>query len=149
MTSTEYAAFVQRQSTHTDRPLAARLGLMAEAGEVAGLFERALRAGQPDVDPDRVADELGDCLFYVALGSPSWGNMAGGCWTTAGYPLSRGLEAEILMLRLCGMEAALESIHALAHSIGLTLQEVAIRNRAKLERCNAEGSIDDRSRRTA
>jgi NTP pyrophosphatase (non-canonical NTP hydrolase) len=39
--------------------------LAAEAGEVAGKFAKALRKGV-DVNPEDVAYELGDVLWYVA-----------------------------------------------------------------------------------
>lgn len=41
------------------------MGLASEAGEVAGVVKKAIRAGQP-IKPDRVCDELGDVLWYVA-----------------------------------------------------------------------------------
>jgi NTP pyrophosphatase (non-canonical NTP hydrolase) len=40
-------------------------GLASEAGEVLGLLEKWLYYGHP-LDRDKVADELGDCLWYVA-----------------------------------------------------------------------------------
>lgn len=46
----------------------ATLGLVAEAGEVAGVCEKALRKTSvvlPE-DEDRLFDELGDTLYYLA-----------------------------------------------------------------------------------
>lgn len=158
MTPADYIAFVTRQSSHdiNDRQRAAALGLMAEAGEVAGLYERALRAGQPPVDPDALAKELGDCLFYWTLGNDqeSAERELSSVWNEAHTEVPN--ERRILLttghpLRLWwlpSIELALSPIFIGATWLGLTVGEVAARNVEKLEKRNAEGSITDRSRRT-
>jgi hypothetical protein len=64
MTPADYIAFVAKQSSHdiNDRQRAAALGLMAEAGEVAGLYERALRPASPG-GPRRAGEGVSDCLY--------------------------------------------------------------------------------------
>lgn len=159
MTPADYIAFVARQSSHdiNDRQRAAALGLMAEAGEVAGLYERALRAGQPPVDPDALAKELGDCLFYWTLGTDPEMALAelASTWDkrheegpndrrmllSTGHPMR--------LSWLSSTELALYPIFIGATWLGLTVGEVAARNVAKLEKRNGEGSITDRSRRTS
>ncbi len=43
------------------------LGLLSEAGEVAGKFKKAIRDGIPnEVSRDAVLDECGDVLWYLA-----------------------------------------------------------------------------------
>lgn len=61
----------QREAAEFAVPLAKNLnylipGLAAEAGEVAGVFAKAVRKG---LDPDKakILDELGDVLWFVAL----------------------------------------------------------------------------------
>ena len=157
MTPAEYIAFVDRQSSHypDDRPRAAALGLMAEAGEVAGLYERALRAGQPPVDPDALAKELGDCLFYWTLGTDPEMALAelADVWDKRheeGPNERRMLLSGGFPMRLSwlpSVELALYPIYIGATRLGLTVGEVAVRNVAKLQKRNAEGSITDRSRR--
>tara|TARA_R110000868_G_scaffold205402_1_gene453884 strand:+ start:864 stop:1343 length:480 start_codon:yes stop_codon:yes gene_type:complete len=158
MTPADYIAFVTRQSSHdpNDRQRAAALGLMAEAGEVAGLYERALRAGQPPVDPDALAKELGDCLFYWTLGNDpdSAERELAAVWDKTHTEATN--ERRILLTTahpmrlpyLPSIELALYPIFIGATWLGLTVGEVAARNVAKLEKRNAEGSITDRSRRT-
>jgi NTP pyrophosphatase (non-canonical NTP hydrolase) len=48
-----------------ERPMVQTLGLCGETGEVAELVKKASWHGQP-IDPDRMAKELGDVLWYVA-----------------------------------------------------------------------------------
>lgn len=40
------------------------VGLAAEAGEVLGVYQKALRKGE-EIPTDRIKDELGDVLWYV------------------------------------------------------------------------------------
>ena len=48
------------------------LGLCGEAGELANLVKKHERHGKP-FDPDRVADELGDVLWYLAVAAQAAG----------------------------------------------------------------------------
>jgi NTP pyrophosphatase (non-canonical NTP hydrolase) len=48
-----------------ERPMVQTLGLCGEAGEVAELVKKASWHGKP-IDPDRLANELGDVLWYVS-----------------------------------------------------------------------------------
>jgi len=158
MTPADYIAFVAKQSSHdpNDRQRAAALGLMAEAGEVAGLYERALRAGQPPVDPDALATELGDCLFYWTLGTdPETAEMElEAVWakTHTEAPNDRTMLLStghpMRLSWLPRIDLALYPIYVGATRLGLTVLKIAARNVAKLEKRNAEGSITDRSRRT-
>jgi NTP pyrophosphatase (non-canonical NTP hydrolase) len=47
-------------------PLQAALGVAEEAGEVAGLFKRLFREDYPEVPSEKLAEELGDLIWYVA-----------------------------------------------------------------------------------
>lgn len=59
------AARTSRADPHRERLAVQALGLAGEAGEVAQLIKKWLWHGQP-LDPQRMADELGDVLWYVA-----------------------------------------------------------------------------------
>jgi len=158
MTPADYIAFVAKQSSHdpNDRQRAAALGLMAEAGEVAGLYERALRAGQPPVDPDALATELGDCLFYWTLGTDPEMALAelASLWveTHTEAPNDRTMLLStghpMRLSWLPRLDLSIYPIYIGATRLGLTVLKIAARNVAKLEKRNAEGSITDRSRRT-
>lgn len=159
MTPADYIAFVARQSNHNpnDRQRAAALGLTAEAGEVAGLYERTLRVGQSPVDPDALATELGDCLFYWTLGNDPEMALAelASVWdeTHAEAPKDRRILLTtghpLRLSWLLSLDLALYPIYIGATRLGLTVGEIAARNVAKLEKRNTEGSITDRSRRTS
>lgn len=69
MTPVEYQEAVGDFDNHVSfaRATPFALGLAAEAGEVANLFERATRAGWPGVDTEDLRHELGDVLWNVAM----------------------------------------------------------------------------------
>jgi NTP pyrophosphatase (non-canonical NTP hydrolase) len=48
------------------------LGLVEEAGEVAGLRKRFLR-DEGNIEPEKLAKELGDVLWYVAMIGKQYG----------------------------------------------------------------------------
>lgn len=64
MNMEEYTEFTRTTDRYTDM-LGVVLGLVAEAGEVASVWERALREDE-EIDVDAALDELGDVLYYVA-----------------------------------------------------------------------------------
>ena len=69
MQANEYQQWCRRFDNHgVDPELALVFGLTAEAGEVAGEYEKWMRANGPQLDEvqERVALELGDVLWNVA-----------------------------------------------------------------------------------
>jgi len=118
----------------------AELGALAEIGEVAGLFQKALRDGVP-VDRDRLCAELGDVLWYAAAQSTldgddlrdsgrytrdkdplrAWGRVVGHC---IDYPPD-----------------AVSWVSAMASAHGITLADVMRRNLEKLGERAATGTI--------
>ena len=69
MTFTEFQHYARRTSAapfpERERPMVQALGLCGESGEVAELVKKASWHGRP-VDLDKMADELGDCLWYLS-----------------------------------------------------------------------------------
>lgn len=75
MTPTEY----QRLAARTAKPLSTRdewlhysLGLTGEAGEVAELIKKKIFYNKL-TDPERIAEELGDCMWMIAMLSTTLG----------------------------------------------------------------------------
>lgn len=70
MTIDEYQALAERTARDADGSLPAveylGLGLCGEAGEVADLIKKFSRHGKA-FDATRLADELGDVLWYIAI----------------------------------------------------------------------------------
>lgn len=68
MTPLEYQLWCRRFDNHPGetRMLALALGLCAEAGEVANLFERRCREGAVPLDLDKVKSELGDVYWNLS-----------------------------------------------------------------------------------
>ena len=69
MTFDEFQTAAARTSAapfpERERPLVQGLALCGEAGELANLIKKAAWHGQP-ADPAKIADEMGDCLWYLA-----------------------------------------------------------------------------------
>lgn len=70
LTLNDYAALAQRTSGTKEKDFATRmvtsaLGLTGEAGEVADLVKKMTAHGH-EWDRERLADELGDVLWYLA-----------------------------------------------------------------------------------
>lgn len=76
MTMTEYQLAVERtlKSDHDPamKRLAVTLGLCGEAGEVAEIVKKRYLHGRP-MDVAKLAEELGDVLWYVAGVASSYG----------------------------------------------------------------------------
>jgi NTP pyrophosphatase (non-canonical NTP hydrolase) len=74
ITADEYQEWVGDFDTHEGwfKPEAYVFGLTAEAGEVAGAFEKATRIGR-ELDVDNVKLELGDVLWNVARLAANYG----------------------------------------------------------------------------
>lgn len=67
MTGNEYQRKAMRTATLKCRDMAnAALGLAGEAGEVADEVKKCLYQGR-EWDPEKIIEELGDVLWYVAL----------------------------------------------------------------------------------
>lgn len=68
MNAKDYQAGTSKTAVYpTDRALEyLALGLLSEAGEVAGLLKRVIRDGVPDNFAERLELELGDVMWYIA-----------------------------------------------------------------------------------
>ncbi|MBA3947185.1 MAG: nucleoside triphosphate pyrophosphohydrolase family protein [Herpetosiphonaceae bacterium] len=76
MDANEYQVLAMRTRRADQTPeqtlLNAVLGLNGEAGEVADILKKHLHHSQP-LDTDKLCDELGDVLWYVAQASDALG----------------------------------------------------------------------------
>lgn len=61
---------------HHELLMNAALGICGEGGEVADLVKKAAFQGH-DLDREHVAKELGDCLWYIAVGAEAVGYTLG------------------------------------------------------------------------
>ena len=69
MTGNEYQQYALRTSSHGsngDMVLNGVMGLNGEAGECIDIVKKHLFQGHP-LDTDKLLDELGDVLWYVAI----------------------------------------------------------------------------------
>jgi NTP pyrophosphatase (non-canonical NTP hydrolase) len=84
ITVDEYQAWTKRFDNHKGpvQVLALALGLAAEAGEVANLFERRCREGAAPLDLAKVEEELGDVLWNVARIAAELNMTLPQIWTT-------------------------------------------------------------------
>jgi hypothetical protein len=158
LTYEDYRAEVLRLSAYPDWSvgLCAEAGVIAEIGEVLGLFDvrRALKKGPPLREAVRA--ELGDVLWYTALGDVE-GRMRWywtGSWHEASdYPAdTSGIVHSIMreVRALCGDERhGCAPIARLAGALGFGLQEVAWFNLEKLRARQSAGTLHDREARGA
>ena len=114
------------------------LALCEEAGEVAGLFAKRLRDGEPEDFRDKLRKELGDVLWQCAAIDTEMGRE---------FKIGYDWGAPNPTIRLCTM-AALRStdivvglISRIAEEQGMTLKEVADANLAKLAKRAAENKL--------
>jgi hypothetical protein len=156
LTYEDYRAEVLRLSAYPDWSigLCAEAGVIAEIGEVLGLFDvrRALKKGPPAREAVRA--ELGDVLWYAVLGDVE-GRMRWywrGSWHEAcTYPtdtsgIVHGIMREVRAL--CGDERhGCAPIARLAGALGFGLQEVAFYNLEKLRARQSAGTLHDREAR--
>jgi NTP pyrophosphatase (non-canonical NTP hydrolase) len=121
----------------------AAFGLVAEVGEVAGLFQKSLRDSVP-VDVDRLVLELGDVLWYAAACATLQRDELFVArreqpWVCAEDVAPGALGAVLAYAQHPSQVAAWVRDLAVAH--GRTLDEVQIRNLEKLGRRAATGTI--------
>ncbi len=121
----------------------AAFGLVAEVGEVAGLFQKSLRDSVP-VDVDRLVLELGDVLWYAAACATLQRDELFVArreqpWVCAEDVAPGALGAVLAYAQHPSQVAAWVRDLAVAH--GRTLDEVQIRNLDKLGRRAATGTI--------
>jgi NTP pyrophosphatase (non-canonical NTP hydrolase) len=121
----------------------AAFGLVAEVGEVAGLFQKSLRDSVP-VDVDRLVLELGDVLWYAAACATLQRDELFVArreqpWVRAEDVAPGALGAVLAYAQHPSQVAAWVRDLAVAH--GRTLDEVQTRNLDKLGRRAATGTI--------
>jgi hypothetical protein len=152
LTYEDYRAEVLRLSAYPDWSigLCAEAGVIAEIGEVLGLFDvrRALKKGPPAREDVRA--ELGDVLWYTVLGdvdgrmrwywASSWHEACVYPADTSG--IVHGIMREVRAL--CGDERhGCAPIARLAGALGFGLQEVAWFNLEKLRARQPSGGGDE------
>lgn len=121
----------------------AAFGLVAEVGEVAGLFQKSLRDSVP-VDVDRLVLELGDVLWYAAACATLQRDELFVArreqpWVRADDVAPGALGAVLAYAQHPSQVVAWVRDLAVAH--GRTLDEVQTRNLDKLGRRAATGTI--------
>lgn len=89
MTVNEYQKLAMRTATSKCKNLSnVGLGISGEAGEVADIIKKHLHQGH-ELDRKRIAKELGDVAWYIALGCE-----------TIGYSLESVLQMNIDKLKI-------------------------------------------------
>ena len=162
MTPQEYLEFTRTTMVNTlageDKATYMRLGLISEVGEVAGQVKRIIRDDGgvlTDERREKLLDELGDVLWYWAQMHDVSGRSLIDVWK--GFPGWSGWDTSAVMSLILVAErsaagrdwACVEVMAgATATMLGSTLEEVAVRNVAKLSGRVAAGTIhgegDDR-----
>jgi NTP pyrophosphatase (non-canonical NTP hydrolase) len=64
----QYQTEAARTSKRREQPEClhvAALGLLSEAGEIAGELKKAIEQ-ERDIDKDKLIEEIGDCMWYLA-----------------------------------------------------------------------------------
>ncbi len=162
----DWNTYQAQAATTAVYPISAKLqypvfGLCGEAGEVMERLKRSLRSGKP-IDRDGLIDELGDVLWYIsaictdigitlsAVVMPSGSDFtlvaaAIRLYKTAGDIASGYLRGRLIHPYL---PKAVQMLSCIAHHLDFSMQDVMVRNLAKLkdrqERNKLQGEGGDR-----
>ena len=132
----------------------AALGLVGEGGEVADLVKKHIYHGHA-LDRDRLADEIGDVLWYVAEMASEVGlelreveacipcDLAEDALDLAFWCAQ--VSSDLLEVERHELREVLRILYAMSDHIGLTLDEIADRNIAKLSARYPDGFDPARS----
>nr|DAG86909.1 MAG TPA: NTP-PPase-like protein [Bacteriophage sp.] len=121
------------------------LGMLAEIGEVAEIFQKHVRDGVP-IDPKDVLDELGDVAFYVhMLAAKGYGDVIT-CKMILGarigvLPFDNNPISALRTLRDMNLKDIYSVMVSIGQYYGFGLHEILAANVTKLKRRIKNGSI--------
>ena len=156
MTPQEYLEFTRTTMVNTlageDKATYMRLGLISEVGEVAGQVKRIIRddgGALTDERREKLLDELGDVLWYWAQRCESEGERMPERWFGISYApvwdhsvaVDTASSMDASTCDLFWDELVVIDVGVIAKLLGSTLEEVAVRNVAKLSGRVAAGTI--------